>query len=202
MGILQEPLDWIKGLREIKALPKRFSVLELGDQFVTAVTPKYLAREFYKSVGCGRYVSIDGNAMNGSLLFDLNIPTSKQLGVRSSGDLDALTSQYDLVTDFGTGEHIFDQAAVWRTIHEFAKPGGHVVFDRPCVGYEQHCYYLIKEELVRDLAAANGYHVVGLSFRDTTRGRLIRGVLRLPEGPKAKFVVPQQGRYKSILKVK
>ena|SRR5688572_18562439 len=185
MGILAEPLDFIRQL----ALPKGFSVCELGDQYVTSVTPHYLARKFYEELGCGRYESVDGNG-RGTKLADLNTWRPLQEGF----------GKFDLVTDFGTGEHIFDQAWVFKTWHDLCEVGGCIVFDRPTAGYDTHCFYLIKEELIRDLAAANRYKVVRLEFRDTARGRLIRGVLHRRK--KGQFVIPQQGRYKKSLRVK
>lgn len=183
MGILSEPAQFIRDL----ALPKGFSVCELGDQWVTYTDPHQLASEFYKELGCGRYESIDGNG-RGTITADLNRPLSPDLGL------------FDLVTDFGTGEHIFNQHQVWKSVHYLTKPnGGFIVFDRPVQGYDGHCYYLTHEALYNDLALANGYEVVRLEHATMKRGELIRGVFR--RKGKGKFVIPQQGRYKKILQI-
>ena len=179
MGILADSLDMVRALE----LPRRFAVCELGDQFVTEPMPRVLAREVYQQMGCGRYVSIDANGLNDALPMDLNKP------IRSR----TLVGRFDLVTDFGTGEHVFDQKTVWFNVHNMCKPGGVVAFDRPCQGYDGHCYYLISEELIRDLADANEYEILTLSYRDMPRGRLIRGAMRRTS--KKKFHVPYQGRY-------
>jgi SAM-dependent methyltransferase len=181
VGILAEPAQFV---RELK-LPKKFSICELGDQWVTYLKPHVLAEEFFRTMGCGKYVSIDANG-KGTLSADLNRP------------LPAM-GQFDLVTDFGTGEHIFNQAQVWRTVHELTKPSGYIAFDRPSQGYEGHCFYNTHETLFRDIAAANEYEIVRLERGFTTRGELIRGVFR--KGPERKFQTPQQGRYLKSLKI-
>jgi hypothetical protein len=104
------------------------------------------------------------------------------------------------VTDFGTGEHIFDQAQVWRTLHELATPGGFIVFDRPAQGYTEHCFYLTNDCVYLDLAAANGYEVVKFERQTTPRGELVRGVFRRPS-PGVAFQIPQQGRYRKHLRI-
>lgn len=176
MGILEEPLQFIRDLQ----LPRGFSVCELGDQFITCESPAYPASKFYQSLGCGKYISIDGNG-RGSVTADLNKPLDPALG------------RFDIVTDFGTGEHVFHQMQVWKSLHHLAKENGHIVFDRPCDGYEGHCFYLIQWNLITALAHANAYVVVKLEERKTTRGKLLRGVLK--KRVDRAFILPQQGRY-------
>ena len=176
MGIQKECAAFVATL----PLPKGFSVCELGDQGMCGEPTKRLAKVWYAELGCGRYVSIDGNG-RGTCTADLNLPL--------------LTLEpFDLVTDFGTGEHIFDQAQVWRTLHGLTKPGGYIAFDRPSQGYTKHCYYVTNECLFRDIAATNAYRVVWLEHAATPRGELIRGVYQRPSST-APFRTPQQGRY-------
>lgn len=175
MGIQSEPAAFVASL----PLPKGFSVCELGDQGMCGgPTKTALAKDWYLGMGCGRYVSIDGNG-RGTMTADLNQPIALE--------------PFDLVTDFGTGEHIFDQAQVWRTMHDLTKPGGFIAFDRPAQGYQKHCFYLVNECLFRDLAAANRYEVLWLQRTQMTRGELLRGVFKRTTS--VPFVLPQQGRY-------
>lgn len=181
MGILREPADYVRQLK----LPKGFSVCELGDQYITHEAPHYLAKKFYQDLGCGRYLAIDANG-RGDLTHDLNLPLKKDLGL------------FDLVTDFGTGEHIFNQFQVWKTIHILTKVNGFIVFDRPAQGYQVHCFYLVNECVFKDLAAANDYELRKLERVTTPRGELLRGVFRKRRD--RKFQIPQQGRYQKDLK--
>lgn len=184
MGILKEPAEFVSALQ----LPRGFSVCELGDQMMSGGKTPTPAQSFYRQMGCERYVAVDGNG-RGNVTADLNLPlTDRNLGT------------FDLVTDFGTGEHIFDQAQVWRTLHELCKPGGFIVFDRPAQGYGEHCFYLITEGLVQDIAVANKYSIKRLQFMKTPRGILLRGVIQRPASSK-RFCVPQQGRYQASLKI-
>lgn len=178
MGILREPADFVRDLK----LPPKFSVCELGDQYITHGTHR-LARDFYRELGCKRYDSIDGNG-RGTITWDLN---KKWIDPR----------RYDLVTDFGTGEHIFNQAQVWRTLHVLTKRHGFIVFDRPCAGYPEHCYHLVQRCLLEDLAHANDYKVLRLEHGTTLRGELLRGVF--VKRYDNSFHIPQQGRYRKIL---
>lgn len=181
MGILREPAAFVKSLD----LPKGFSVCELGDQWMAGLKTPQIASEWYQRLGAGRYVSLDGNGKATWAPVDLNRPVH------------ITVDPFDLVTDFGTGEHIFDQAQVWRTVHDLTKPGGFIVFDRPAQGYKGHCFYLTDECLFRDIAAANGYKLIRLETGTTPRGELIRGVFQRQNV--APFCVPQQGRYQASL---
>jgi SAM-dependent methyltransferase len=181
MGILRDVAAIVRRL----PLPKGFSVCELGDQWMAGLKEKQLARDWFLSWGCGRYVSIDGNG-KGTLLADLNFPVP--------------LDPFDLVTDFGTGEHVFDQAQVWRTLHDLTKPGGYIAFDRPAQGYDTHCFYRTDPCLYHDIAAANGYRVDTLITADTPRGELIRGVFQ--RNTDLAFRIPQQGRYLSTLVIR
>lgn len=181
MGILKDAAAMVEVLR----LPSGFSVCELGDQMMSGGKVPTPAEAFYRSLGCAKYVAIDGNG-RGTVTADLNLPLPSDLGT------------FDLVTDFGTGEHVFDQAQVWRTIHQLSKPGGYVVIDRPSQGYGEHCFYLITEGLIRDVAYANEYAVQRLELVKTPRGSLVRAVLRRPAEDRP-FRVPQQSRYHESL---
>lgn len=187
MGIQPDVALYIARLA--KSLPKGFSVCELGDQGMCGNGKGHLSKDWYEqNLGCGRYVSIDGNG-RGTLTIDLN--QSFDGWIEDNGP-------FDLVTDCGTGEHIFDQAQVWRTLHELTKPGGYIVFDRPAQGYDKHCYYLVNECLYQDIAEANHYRLPWLLRDKTPRGELIRGCFQRPD-TLAPFVVPQQGRYQKSL---
>lgn len=180
--MLFQPEQFVRAL----PLPAGFSVCELGDQWVTHTKPFYPSREFYVSLGCTRYEAIDGNG-RGTITFDLNRKWTRP-------------DQFDLVTDFGTGEHIFNQAQVWRTVHMLTKVGGFIVFDRPSAGYVAHCFYLITPELLRDIADVNGYRIVALEHRATDRGELWRGVFQRTSA--GNFHTPQQSRYRKSLKIR
>lgn len=185
MGILARPAEIVRSL----PLARGFSVCELGNQFYRADGGKRPADVWYDSIGVGRYVSIDANGA-ATHCADLNKP----LGIPSLAAL----GTFDLVTDFGTGEHIFNQAQVFETLHDLAKIGGFIVIDRPKQGWAEHCFYNIHETLIRDIAAANAYDVVHMETHGVEgHGELLLAVMRrLSDAP---FRYPNQGKYKAML---
>lgn len=188
MGIGPGPAQM---LRELD-LPEGFSVCELGDQMWHSGKRRSRnfwskpAMELYRSMGCGRYESIDANG-GGTILADLNLP------------LDPHPGEFDLVTDFGTSEHVFDFAQVWRTMHSMCKADGAIVFEKPYQGYPGHGFYNTHMTLWRDMAGANGYRIVILSEIEAPRGRHWRGVFRKTSN--AAFRYPQQSKWVSRLKI-
>lgn len=176
---------WKSMANDIAALPlpKGFHVVELGSQEL-AYGERVPAVTLYKKLGCGRYVSIDGNK-SGTMMHDLNIPLP-DIGT------------FDLVTDFGTGEHIFNQLQVWVTIHQLVKVGGHIGVIRPEQGYPTHSFYRTDECWFRDIAAANTYTILKLDRIGTLRGCNIIAFYRRERA--GDFQIPQQGRYTKDLK--
>jgi SAM-dependent methyltransferase len=194
MGISVEMQEVLRGL----SLPDGFSVCELGNQVratgkrriqrakvkLTARDEKVPAEGFYRKLGCARYVSLDGNG-RGTHTVDLNYPLAIDLGT------------FDLVTNFGTSEHCFNQAQVWGTIHDLTRPGGLMVSELPHQGFLDHGFYNVHPCLFRDLAAANGYEIVGLVRKNIKNGETLHAVLRrLTDAP---FRYPNQGRYLKML---
>lgn len=184
MGILAEPMKYVRDLK----LPKGFRVIEMGDQYITASLPKRLAKDWYTENGCGLYVSIDANG-RGDHTYDLNLPLPASIK----------HGTYDLVTDFGTGEHVFNQHQFWKSLHHLTKLEGHIVFDKPAQGYHGHCFYNYHETFFMDLAHANKYVVRRLERKTMPRGELIRGVFQ--KRSDGKFHMPYQGRYRKSSQV-
>jgi SAM-dependent methyltransferase len=195
MGIGPIPAEIIRKL----PLPEGFTVCELGDQFWHSGgkrrDPKFWrkpARELYEAMGCSRYESIDGNG-GGTILADLNMPLTV--------DRWDLVRAFDLVTDVGTSEHVFNFAQVWWTIHELCKPGGLIFFEKPYQGYPDHGFYGLHKTLFVDIARANDYKILELKEHEAPRGSLWRGVYRKGANDLAPFRLPQQGKYVRKLKI-
>jgi len=77
-------------------------------------------------------------------------------------DLNGLVSlqrQFDCVINNGTSEHVFDQANVYRAIHDHTRPGGIMIHWTPCLGWVNHGLYNVQPGFFFDLAAANAYDV-------------------------------------------
>lgn len=188
-------------LRDVAAkLPPGFSVCELGDQLIY-VSPfkgrgkrgqpkqrwnRAPAEPFWRGLGCGRYETVDANG-KASILADLNRP------------LDPFPGTFDVVTNYGTAEHVFNLAQVWATIHDLAKPGGWIATEQPTQGHVDHGFVCVQPTMIRDMAAANGWVIEHFEVADTPRGQVIRAIMR--KTADAAFAYPTQGRYRTALKV-
>lgn len=171
MGINAELVNLVAGLRHAKALQGN-SVIELGAQDVCVVDktvdliladagmpplPRKIerAQHLYAALGFDDYHCIDASGENGAFLFDLN----NDIGLHYS-----FADTFDLVTNLGTAEHCFDQRAVFKNIHDLCKPGGLMIHALPAQGNVNHAFYNYHPRFFVDLATANGYEVVDLSF--------------------------------------
>lgn len=100
---------------------------------------------------CGQaYCALDIFESEHTILFDLNI--------HNPGE--DLLQKFDLVTNFGTTEHIINQYHAMKTIHDLVKPGGLIYHDLPLSGYHTHGYFSYNPLFFYQLAAANNYNLI------------------------------------------
>lgn len=118
------------------------SMLELGNKISGAVSYK----SWFESLGI-RHVSVDINGLDGALPLDLREPLN--LG------------QFDMVTNFGTSEHVEDnQYQVWKNIHDALKVGGVYIGMVPMPGdWHWHGFWYVPLEWYEEFASVNGYHI-------------------------------------------
>lgn len=166
-------------------LPPDWSVCDLGNQYVHQGLPntKRPAEDWYRNEGAKHYESIDLNG-EGTIQHDLNTPMVPG-------------QHFDLVTDFGTSEHVFNFGECWRTIHKLVVVGGFIAFEKNLEGFRSHGFYNVQLTTWLSLADANNYHVEHLSPVTLDRGIVVRGVFqRLLSDD---FVFPTQHRYKAMI---
>ena len=133
---------------------------------------------FYKMLGFSNYAAIDINSTFGSLMMDLNLDLRSHYNFQET---------YDLVTNNGTGEHIFNQYAVYKNMHEMANVGGIMLHIMPFINWVNHGFYNYHPVLYADLAAANDYTIVRLALANRW-GREV--VIDLADKPVAKKSKP------------
>jgi SAM-dependent methyltransferase len=109
---------------------------------------------FFKALGFASYDAIDVNSLYGSLVMDLNADLRERYGFERT---------FDLVTNNGTGEHIFNQYSVFRNMHQLTKVGGVMLFVLPFHNWMNHGFFNFNPILFGDLATANGYRILRLS---------------------------------------
>lgn len=123
-------------------------MLELGSQGMDVPGISYkIAKDYFKSLGF-KHTSIDLDGNFGSLVLDL---TTK---------LTDFYNKYDIITNFGTSEHIENQYACFENIHYFCKDSGVMVHSVPLPGsWIKHCKYHYPPVFFDQLGLACGYEV-------------------------------------------
>jgi hypothetical protein len=105
------------------------SILELGAQeyIANGVSVGYFSNIFKEY----NIKSIDLNGENSALRLDL----AKDINTKE---------HYDLISNFGTSEHVSDQYTCWKNIHDLLSDGGIVISELPEKGsWKGHCKYYI-----------------------------------------------------------
>ena len=164
-----------------------------------------IAKIFYRVfVDPSDTVAVDLEGTAQAIKHDLNTPL----------DLDRT---FELVLNFGTGEHVFSTYQFFKTIHDVTAPGGVMVHGMPFYGWIDHGFYTFQPTFYWDLAQANGYvprALICATFDPLTSQQLrsreeiaalhkagrvaqnsmLYAVLQMPE-TKKDFATPMQGYY-------
>jgi hypothetical protein len=104
------------------------------------------ASEFWTWLGFD-YASIDIDGSPGSIPLDLNYDSAPPNAV----------GKYQLVTNFGTTEHVANQLNAFKVIHELAAPGGLMMHTLPAQGMANHGLVNYNPKFFWMLARSNGY---------------------------------------------
>jgi len=115
--------------------------------------PRCSTKPFYELLGAKEYACIDLNKEHGAIPHDLNMPLENR----------SLFGRYDLVTDYGCNEHIFNTSEAYRTMHRLCKSEGIMVIMQ--TWYNGNGYYNYDPSFFEGMAAANGYNVLFTSSR-------------------------------------
>lgn len=123
------------------------TMLELGSQNTYFDSePMGVAKDYYTNQGFEHH-SIDANGEYGSEVADL------------STVLDL--AQYDLVTDFGTSEHVSNYYNCWLNKHNACKVGGLIINENPKVdNWHGHGYHYVNMEFYSEFAKLAGYEIL------------------------------------------
>jgi SAM-dependent methyltransferase len=116
-----------------------------------------LTERYYRALGFSQYVSIDLTDDYGARVMDLNVILQDHYDFRD---------QFDLVTNNGTGEHIFSQLAVFSNVHNLARSGGIMLHILPFIGWVNHGFYCFNPTIFGDVARENNYEVLRIAVGD------------------------------------
>ena len=165
MGINPISLAWLAELQAEHGIFDGAAVAELGPQDIRA--PEALLRELlrlddaarlptvgedvYRILGAGSYCAIDRFDDRAAVAMDLNQPYEG-------------AAAFDVVTNFGTAEHVFNIGEVFRTVHRLTKPGGVMLHSLPALGHIDHGFWNIHPKAYISLAHFNGYELLGFWY--------------------------------------
>jgi len=148
----------------------RAKMCELGNQRIhrTVNIPNlrtigkkgYLAKDYFKQIArVGSHCSVDINGRDGAHAIDL----TKRFDIKRIG------GPFDIITNFGTTEHVPEQYECFENVHKLCKVGGfifHVVprannWNGEEAGFkEPHCPYYYDVDFFAQLAELTGYELL------------------------------------------
>lgn len=173
MGVTSFSIGILSGLiqgRNIK------SVVELGAQnrYEDGKLPAPYMKEWYEAKRID-YTSIDLNGEAGAFVVDLSLPFHWESGygteLPTEGYRGIFLKPVDMVTDFGTSEHIsagniFDWEKIyncWGNKHNLCKNGGIIFSENPKTGnWPGHGAYFYTKEFYVALSSLADYTIISL----------------------------------------
>ena len=107
-------------------------------------------KEWYQSIGFKNYLAIDVNTERDAVAMDLNLDIVQTYDFKE---------QFDLVTNNGTGEHVFNQYMVFKNAHDLCRTGGFMIHVLPFYRWVDHGFFNYNPNLFPCLANQNGYEL-------------------------------------------
>ena len=136
-----------EALQEVGMRYNKISICELGNQLTFK---KETGKKYYQNKGVKKHISIDLNSKDGALPLDLDFPLPF-----------SLLKGFDLVTDYGTIEHVNNQFQVFKNVHDICKKQGLMIHIIPSIGSAKgHGRYYYSEEFMNELGKACGYKII------------------------------------------
>jgi hypothetical protein len=166
-------------------------ICELGNQWlfldpVDGVKWQSSAKPYFVDRGV-THTSIDLNGSDGALPINLSMPITQDLG------------EFDVVTNFGTAEHVPNYWQCLRNIHNLCRVGGLMIHETPLTGHwPGHGYHYLVEDTFHWLAGRCRYDILSLSTR-AAMGNYDSGMMvcaALQRNPDSDF--PSEQEFKAI----
>ena len=126
-------------------------------------SPRGTSKFFYKILGIKEYTSIDINGEYNSIPHDLNKPFTDK----------SKFNKFDIVTDYGSCEHVFNVGECYRTLHNLLKPGGLMIIDQALL--KGNGYFKFDETFIEGIATANSYKILYNSYVISTGNKTENG---------------------------
>lgn len=155
-------------------------VLEFGSQDIYGELPDRLIRDLMQTFGASGspqlpagckserllravgfdYTAFDVYESEGTRVFDLNSDsiTTDELG------------KFDVVTNFGTSEHVANQFNVFKVAHDALRVGGVMINGVPFYGHINHGLFNYHPKFFTSLIKRNRYETLSFGFSDIYSG--------------------------------
>ena len=133
--------------------------------------PRASAKALYSSLGITEYSSFDINGEIGAIPIDLNLELKDN----------SLFNKFDIVTDFGTCEHIFNVSECYKTIHKITKVNGLIIINQSV--FKGNGYFQFDRSFMEGIAAANNYKIIYACYVVGTSSKTSNGTAK-------KFQIP------------
>lgn len=108
---------------------------------------------FYELFGVRRYKSVDGGDPRSDWIRDLNKPFHT-------------FEKFDVATNFGTFEHVFNIGTAFHSLHDVLRPDGVALHVLPAFADIDHGFFNIHPTVYFDVASANGYAIEDFCYVD------------------------------------
>lgn len=164
-------------------------IIELGDQFCdwNAEVQGRRTDEYFIPLGY-KILSIDWHGKNNALNFNLN------------DIIEENTFQADILTDFGTLEHVENLFHGLINCHNFTKINGIMIHVNPDKTYVNHGYRYFTERFWEELAAVFKYKIVSIyslpPYEDSNPALEVYAVLQKTKDS----VIPDEATFKKLIK--
>ena len=126
-------------------------------------SPKCQSKYLWEAMGINDYKCIDMDGENNAIVHDLNKP----FGDKSK------FNKFDIVTDFGSCEHVFNVGECYKTMHNLTKPNGYIIIAQATL--KGNGYFKFDQSFFEGIAAANNYNVIYNSYLITTGSKTKSG---------------------------
>jgi len=117
--------------------------------------PRASSKHFYSLLGIKEYSSLDNNGQSEVINHDLNEPLEDE----------SMFRKFDIVTDYGTCDCIYNVGECYKTMHKLAKKDGYIIIHQHA--FKPFRYYLFDKSFFESIAAANNYKIIFNSFTIT-----------------------------------
>ncbi len=130
----------------------QIAMCELGNQRFRGSldVPTEKAKDYFEGIGI-KHVSIDINGLDGSLKHNLAKPIY----------VESMMGRFDIVTNFGTSEHVSDQYECFKNMHNLCRHGGIFIHAVPKIGsWRRHCRFRYTMDFFHDLSSKCQYEPI------------------------------------------